>query len=387
MSLYDSEYDHDSPRRRAPAPVWPFLAFLALLGVVLGGLVYLLWPEKFQPAAAPVTPRLVEARGDLASDEKGTIDLFRAASPSVVNVTNLAEQRDFFNLNVQQIPRGTGTGFVWDRDGHIVTNFHVVRGGDAVRVVFADGSSYISHAIWAFPDKDLAVVRIRAPQAKLTPIPLGTSADLQVGQKALAIGNPFGLNQSLSTGVVSALGREIEAENGRPISGLIQTTAAINPGNSGGPLLDSAGRLIGVTTAILSPSGTWAGIGFAIPVDEVNQVVPQLIAHHKVVRPRLGVRIAEADLARQVGVSRGVLIVKVLPGSPAQKSGLHGTRYDENRDLNLGDIIVGVDGKTIQSSRDLFALLEKHKPGETVNLTILREGQSMDVPVTLEAGD
>jgi S1-C subfamily serine protease len=262
---------------------------LVLFLLILAGVAYLVWPTGRPGGLLPdAQPRAITARGDLTRDEQGTIALFKAVSPAVVHVTNLGMQRVGFTLKVQAVPRGTGTGFIWDDNGFIVTNYHVVQGASVARVILADRSTYDSDQIWGYPDKDLAVIRIKAPKEKLKPIALGTSQDLQVGQTTLAIGNPFGLDQTLTTGIISALGREIESTNGRPIRGVIQTSAAINAGNSGGPLLDSAGRLIGVNTAILSPSGTFAGIGFAIPVDEVNRVVPQLIAHGKVTRPQLG---------------------------------------------------------------------------------------------------
>jgi S1-C subfamily serine protease len=288
---YYNDYPYEAyarvPPRRPRPPRHPFLiaaltampAFLAVVAVVCGVWAWSVWHT---PGGTPtVPPRAVTARGDLAADEKSTIELFRSVSPSVVHVTNLATQRDWFSRDVYTVPRGSGTGFIWDENGFIVTNFHVIDGASVVRVVLADGSRYDSSQVWGYPDQDLAVIRIDAPKAKLRPIALGTSHDLQVGQRTLAIGNPFGLDHSLTTGVVSALNREIESTNGRPLRGVIQTSAAINPGNSGGPLLDSAGRLIGVNTAIVSPSGASAGIGFAIPVDEVNRLVPQLIAHGK----------------------------------------------------------------------------------------------------------
>jgi S1-C subfamily serine protease len=332
-------------------------------------------------------PRAVTLRGDLDADEKGAIELFKTVSPSVVHVTNLTVRRDRLTFDVKEVPRGTGTGFVWDVNGFIVTNYHVVDGAGTVRVVLADQSSYDSKQIWGFPDKDLAVVRIDAPKAKLKPIAVGTSQDLQVGQKTFAIGNPFGLDQSLTTGVISALGREIESANGRAIRGVIQTSAPINPGNSGGPLLDSAGRLIGVNTAILSPSGAFAGIGFAIPADEVNRVVPQLIAHGKVVRPRLGVQVAADQQARQLGVTEGALILQVLPGGPAQKAKLHGTGLDEDGGRVPGDVVVAIDGQPVRSGNDLYGVLEGYKPGDTVTLTYVRGGQREEVKVVLEASD
>jgi S1-C subfamily serine protease len=222
-------------------------------------------------------------RGELAADEQSTIALYKRCAPSVVHITSLARQTNPYTLNVQQIPRGTGSGFVWSKDGFVVTNYHVIQGASGATVTLADGTSHRARLVGAYPDKDLAVLRIDAPAAALYPIDVGTSADLQVGQKVFAIGNPFGLDQTLTTGVISALNREIESVTGRPIRGVVQTDAAINPGNSGGPLLDSYGRLIGVNTAIASPNGASAGIGFAIPVDEVNRVVPELIAKGKAV--------------------------------------------------------------------------------------------------------
>ena len=230
-------------------------------------------PRK-SPAAArqqPVLPPIVP-RGNLAQDERATIALFAAASPAVVHITTHALERDYFTFNVMETPQGTGTGFLWDEQGHVLTNFHVIRDADTVQVALADRSSWPAKLIGVAPDKDLAVLKIEAPPDRLKQLPLGTSHDLQVGQHTFAIGNPFGLDHTLTTGVISALGREIESASGRPISDVIQTDAAINPGNSGGPLLDSSGRLIGMTTAIISPSGAYAGIGFAIPVDTIRWV-------------------------------------------------------------------------------------------------------------------
>jgi S1-C subfamily serine protease len=288
---FDNDYRLDPywrvPPRRPRKPHRPFLvAALVLLFILLTVAAILcgVWAWSSWYASGPavvVQPRAVTARGDLAADEQSTIELFRSVAPSVVHVTNLAAQRDWYSRDVYTVPRGSGTGFVWDEQGNIVTNYHVIDGASVVRVVLADGSRYDSNRVWGYPDQDLAVIHIDAPRVKLPPIPLGSSHDLQVGQRTLAIGNPFGLDHSLTTGVVSALNRQLESTSGRPIRGVIQTSAAINPGNSGGPLLDSAGRLIGVNTAIVSPTGASAGIGFAIPVDEVNRLVPQLIAHGK----------------------------------------------------------------------------------------------------------
>ncbi|MCZ6452167.1 MAG: trypsin-like peptidase domain-containing protein, partial [Deltaproteobacteria bacterium] len=237
----------------------------------------LVWQFWGQGSSGLAAPREITPRGKLSVEESLTIALFRKASPSVVNITTLTVRRDVFTLNLLEIPEGTGSGFVWDNAGHIVTNYHVIQNADVAQVTLADQSTLKARRIGVAPDKDLAVLQIDVAKSRLRPIPIGSSNNLRVGQKVYAIGNPFGLDQTLTTGVISALGREIESVTRRPIRGVIQTDAAINPGNSGGPLLDSAGRLIGVNTQIFSPSGASVGIGFAIPVDTVNRVVPQLI--------------------------------------------------------------------------------------------------------------
>jgi S1-C subfamily serine protease len=373
--------EHDSYRPTRT----PFLLPLILLVAVGAALLWRYWPHVSRTGLDPdAVPRAVEPRGDLAEDEKTTIDIFSRTAPAVVHITTLAVRENVLNLDVQQIPQGTGSGFVWDTDGHIATNYHVIQGADAARVTMADQSSWQARLVGAYPDKDLAVLVIDAPKDHLHPIPIGSSHDLQVGQKAFAIGNPFGLDRTLTTGVVSALGREIESVTRRTIKDMIQTDAAVNPGNSGGPLLDSSGRLIGVNTAIYSPSGAYAGIGFAIPVDTVNQVVPQLIRHGKVTRPGLGVQLAPEQVARQVGV-QGALILSVLPDSPAAKAGLRPTRRDASNRLQLGDIIVAIDGKPVKSSNDVGGVLEQHQVGDTVRLTIRRDGEEQQISVTLEA--
>jgi S1-C subfamily serine protease len=291
-------------------------------------------------------------------------------------------RQDRVTFDIFQMPKGTGSGFVWDQDGHVVTNYHVIQGADAARVTLADQSSWSARLVGAYPDKNLAVLVIDTPREQLHPIPVGTSHDLQVGQKAFAIGNPFGLDHTLTTGVVSAVGREIESVTHRTIKDAIQTDAAINPGNSGGPLLDSAGRLIGVNTAIYSPSGAYAGIGFAIPVDEVNRVVPKLIREGKVNRPWLGVQPAPDQLARRLGL-KGVLVFDVEPGGPAAEAGLRPTRRDESNHIQLGDVIVAVDDQPVRSANDLFDVLEQHHVGDTVQVTVLRDGEEHRVPVKL----
>src|SRR5690606_24114039 len=264
-----------------------------LLLLVAGALAFTLWQrgQQAKEPPPPAEPRLVAARGDLASEEKTTIELFQRTSPSVVHVTNLKVRRSGWSMNVMEIPQGTGSGFLWDTSGHVVTNYHVVRGSDLAEVTLSDGTRWRAALVGVEPDKDLAVLRIDAPAEKLRGIAIGVSKDLQVGQKVFAIGNPFGLDQTLTTGIISGLDREIKSISGRPIQGVIQTDAAINPGNSGGPLLDSAGRVIGVNTAIYSPSGAYAGVGFAVPIDTVNRIVPQLIENGKYQPPVLGIRI------------------------------------------------------------------------------------------------
>lgn len=343
-----------------------------------------IWPFSY---TGPVgEPRAVTPRGDLAADEKSTIEVFRNVSPSVVHITSIAKRTSRFNLNPVEIEQGTGTGFIWDQAGHVVTNYHVVQNANLAKVTLADNSVWEARLIGYFPDKDLAVLRIQANATSLRPIPIGESSDLQVGQKVFAIGNPFGLDQTLTTGVISGLGREIEAASGRVIEGVIQTDAAINPGNSGGPLLDSAGRLIGVNTAIYSPSGAYAGIGFAIPVDAVNTYVPQLIEYGKVERPGMGVVLVDDSIARRLGVKRGALVRDVVPGSPAALVGIKRTDQDAEGNIFLGDIILQIDDRPIVTTKDIFRVLSNHQVGETVKLVILRDAkQTLELPVVLQA--
>ena len=357
------------------------LSVACLLAVLFARQTWLGSASLNDPRAAP---RTVTARGELFSDERSTINLFRQASPAVVNITAIGVERDLFTLNLYQIPQGTGSGFVWDTNGDIITNFHVIQNADSAQVTLADQSNWKARVVGVAPDKDLAVLRIDAPANRLRPIPIGTSKDLQVGQSVYAIGNPFGLDQTLTTGVISALNREIESVTRRPIQGVIQSDAAINPGNSGGPLLDSAGRLIGVNTAIYSPSGASAGIGFAIPVDTVNRIVPELIRSGKIIRPGLGIQIADDQIAQRLGV-KGILVVDVARGSAAAKAGIQPTQRDAEGRLRLGDIITALDGKKVESPNDLYLLLEKYKIGEAVNISILRNGKTVETKVALEA--
>jgi S1-C subfamily serine protease len=333
-------------------------------------------------AAAPVRETLPASLHDLTAEEKRDIEVFRRTRASVVFVTSIALRRDVFTLDIQQIPQGTGSGFVWDQDGHIVTNFHVIQEGDAFAVTLADQSEWEAKVVGAAPDKDLAVLRIKAPRERLAPITRGTSRDLLVGQRVLAVGNPFGLDQSLTVGVVSALGRELRSPSGRRIRDVIQTDAAINPGNSGGPLLDSRGRLIGVNAAIFSPTGASAGIGFAVPVDAVTRLVPQLIAKGKLAQPGIGVSLIPEWYKAQLGFE-GVAIAEVMPGGPAARAGLQGVQVTRTRRVILGDRIVAVDGKPVRTEDDLRDAFELAGVGATVTLTVTRDGGRRQVPVQL----
>jgi S1-C subfamily serine protease len=337
------------------------------------------------------TPRTVTARGDLAADEHATIQLFEKAKDSVVFITTRTEVMDFWTRNVFSVPRGTGSGFIWDDAGHVITNFHVVQNASEATVKLADGRSFKAALVGASPAHDIAVLKIGVGFKRPPPVPLGTSGDLKVGQKVFAIGNPFGLDWTLTNGIVSALDRSLGGESGNggaTIEHLIQTDAAINPGNSGGPLLDSAGRLIGINTAIYSPSGASAGIGFAVPVDTVNRVVPELIRNGKVIRPALGIEVDERlnqRLAEFNGVE-GVVIMRVAPDSAAEKAGLKGAVVSRDGGIVPGDVIVAVDGKAVEGVGKLLARLDDFRVGDTVKITVRRGGQTVEVPVTLQPG-
>jgi S1-C subfamily serine protease len=370
-------------RRGAAEGRWVFI----VLAVVLGLAAVRYWNNaagtaKFDPDAEP---RAVLARGDLAQDEQATIALFKEASKSVVFIsTSQVRRRGVFSLDPTEIPQGAGSGFLWDDQGHVVTNYHVIQNAGTAKVTLSDHSSWDAELVGAAPNQDVAVLKIKAEPTHLRPLPIGTSQDLQVGQKVFAIGSPFGLDQTLTTGVISGLGREIQSVTKRPIKDVIQTDAAINPGNSGGPLLDSAGRLIGVNTAIYSPSGAYVGVGFAVPVDIVNRIVPQLLRHGKVVRPGLGISVAGDTLAARLGVE-GVLVMSVLPGGAAEKAGVQPTARDADGQVSLGDIIVAIDDQEIDSANDLFATLEDYKVGDQIKLKIRRSGRMVELPVMLEA--
>lgn len=372
---------------------------LVLIAVNVGLLSWLAYRSaqttELVAEAAPVLPRIevkIPKSGqrdgdplpsDMSAGEKRVIQIFSTAAPSVVFITTHAVKRSPFSRNLQKIPAGTGSGFFWDDDGHIVTNFHVIREASIASVTLSDQSTYDAQLVGAAPTKDLAVLKITAPKDKLRPIERGASGDLRVGQLAIAIGNPFGLDHTLSTGVVSGLGREIQSLAKVPIFGVIQTDAAINPGNSGGPLLDSRGRLIGVNTAIYSPSGASAGIGFAVPVDTVTRVVPQLIKDGKLTRPGLGIQ-HDPQLSARTGVP-GVLVLGVAEGSGAEEAGLRGTRRNAvTGEVILGDIIVGVDGKPVKSSTDLYKHLDDKEVGDVIKLDVRRGEKETSLEIELQ---
>jgi S1-C subfamily serine protease len=318
-------------------------------------------------------------------DESNNIEIFRKASPSVVFVTNSARYVNRFTLNVQEIPQGSGTGFVWDKDGHIVTNYHVIQGRNSrISITLQDQSTWQATVVGLAPDKDLALLRIDAPAELLSPLPLGDSSLLEVGRKVIAIGNPFGLDTTMTVGVVSALGREITSLTKRTIRDVIQTDASINPGNSGGPLLNSLGQLVGVNTQIVSPSGASAGIGFAIPVNIVKKVVPQLQQYGKEVRPVFGAEFVPDNYARAWRID-GVAVAKVDAGSPAAQAGLRGLRFDNRGRILLGDIIIEVDGVRIEDNDDLLNVLEQHSAGDRVQVLTLRDEEIREVEVLLSA--
>jgi len=359
--------------------------------VSLVGIATLAWfgwkalSTQGDPSSPPVESRGVDARGDLAADERAQIELFRAASPSVAHITTRAVAVDRFLMRATEVPSGTGSGFVWDDRGYVVTNYHVIANARSAYVTLDSQQNYEAELVGFDSSYDIAVLRIKAPAKTLRPIPVGSSNDLLVGQKTFAIGNPFGLDHTLSTGVVSGLDREITAPDGNTIRGVIQTDAAINPGNSGGPLLDSAGRLIGMNTAIASPSGASAGIGFAVPVDTINRIVPRLMGGKRPAPPRLGIRAAPGEVARMLRVD-GVVIGDVEKGMGADAAGLRSMRFDE-RGRPVGvDVITHVEGEKVSTLGDLLDVLSRFEAGDTVNLDVLRDGDKTSVKVRLSGG-
>jgi S1-C subfamily serine protease len=353
---------------------------LLATGIVIG------WCSGQGAQRSPAAPRAVTPRGPLPAAEQAVVDRFRDARASVVYLTSMAYQQDLFSLDVQTVPNGTGSGFLWDAEGHIVTNFHVIQEAQEVEAALADGSRHKAKVIGVAPEKDLAVLQLEgAGKLKLHPIPLGTSSDLQVGQSVLAIGNPFGLDQTLTTGVVSALGREIQSATRRRITGVIQTDAAINPGNSGGPLLDSAGRLIGINTAIQSTSGSSAGIGFAVPVDTIIRIVPQLISRGRPVRIDLGFDPLPEGWAANVEVPPGVIVGRVRRGGPAERAGLRGL-VRQGRGYALGDIILAVNDTPVKDMDRLLDVVEAGASSGRARLEVYRDGKRLRMTVELEQG-
>ncbi|WP_454062290.1 S1C family serine protease [Candidatus Nitrospira salsa] len=320
----------------------------------------------------------------LSPDEIATIEVFERARRSVVYITNTALRRDFWSLNTFEVPQGSGSGFIWDNHGHIVTNFHVIYQADSIQVVLDDQSTHKASVIGVDPDHDLAVLHIHDHTKNFDPIDVGSSKDLRVGQRVLAIGNPFGLDHTLTTGVVSALGRTIKSLNERTIEGVIQTDAAINPGNSGGPLLDSRGHLIGVNTQIISPSGAFAGIGFAVPVNTISRIVPQLITFGKVIRPGLGISLIPDSIVARWGI-KGLVIARIEPGGPASQAGLQSAREMRGGRIRLGDVITAVDGKPVRVVDDLAMILDRYKVGDRIKIKIRRQGKDQHLSLKLQA--
>ncbi|MGE0268782.1 MAG: S1C family serine protease [Candidatus Omnitrophota bacterium] len=348
--------------------------YLLLIGVIL------------LAAACEKSPDPRGFKTVIKSDEEMNIAIFESVSPSVAFIKNAALQVDWFSAEFYEVPRGAGSGFVWDKDGHIVTNFHVLYRADKIDVTLSDQKTYNAKIVGYSPDHDLAVLKVDAPKDILKAIPLGESKHLKVGQKVLSIGNPFGLDYSLTTGVVSALGRSIQAMTGTRIYDAIQTDAAINPGSSGGPLLDSGGQLIGVTTAIYSPSGASAGVGFAIPVDTVKRVVPQLIKYGKVKKVGLGIVLVPDNIRRRLGVD-GAMILNILPGGPADKAGLAPTQREGGifGGIIYGDIITKLDDHPVNNNEDLIEYIEKTKKnGDRIEIKYLRNTKLFSTSATLK---
>lgn len=350
-------------------------------------------PQAADPATdlssskTPGGQRQIAPREDLSSVESATVELFQSASPSVVFITSIAQVRDFWTMNVSKVPSGTGSGFVWDREGHIITNYHVIQNAREWQVTLEDQSTWEARLVGIAPEKDLAVLRVEAPADSLSPMRVGRSENLLVGQSVYAIGNPFGLDFTLTTGVISALGREIDSADsasGAQLRGVIQTDTAINPGNSGGPLLDSSGRLIGINTAIYSPSGAYAGVGFAIPVDTVNWVVADLIRFGRIQRPALGVELYAITINRRLRFD-GAMIQHVYPGSGAEVAGLRAPTQDRRGRVRLGDIIVAVDGAKVDTPGAMFQILESKQAGDVVRVRFVRDGREQEVDVRLQA--
>jgi S1-C subfamily serine protease len=349
-------------------------------------LLPLLAAALLAPAAADARP--VTPRGALNAEERAVIEMFEKAKRSVVYITTSERVRDLWTRNIRSIPKGTGSGFFWDQQGDILTNYHVIAGASEARVRLNDGRDYPAALVGASAFHDIAVLRVKVPSNRPPPLPLGTSHDLRVGQSVYAIGNPFGLDWTLTKGIVSALDRALDNEDGTTIEHLIQTDAAINPGNSGGPLLDSAGRLIGMNTAIYSPSGASAGIGFAVPIDAINRVAPALIERGRYTPPSLGIEV-DSDLngflSERLNLE-GVFVLKVDPKGPAAAAGLRAARVERGNVIVPGDVIVAVGGKPVDTVPKLQARLDDFNPGDKVRLGVLRGDKRIELDATLAAG-
>lgn len=324
---------------------------------------------QIEPPAAQASIALARS-GSFRGPEEAVIDLFERATQSVAFVTTYSSSGGAFSLNSMEVPAGTGSGIVWDREGRVLTNFHVIRGTSGAKITLANKKEYDASLVGYDADKDIAVLQISAPPEDLFPADIGKSSSLRVGQSTFAIGNPFGLDHTLTTGVLSGLGREMKSPTGRTISNVIQTEAAINPGNSGGPLLDSSGRLIGMNTSIYSPSGASAGVGFAIPVDTMKVIADALIKNGRIVRPIIGISYLESSQARALGIDNGVLVLDVPSGSPAESAGLKGTVRTRTGSFQLGDVIVQLDKMDITNEADLFKALDDHLVGDVVKLEL-----------------
>ena len=367
------------------------IALLSAIFAATSVIVFNSLTRHFEPNSAAFTEAMPPGITDpgLATDEQNNVEVYKAISPGVVSIKSTSYRQDFFG-QVEE-GSGSGSGSVIDDQGHILTNFHVIEGAQKLSVSLGGDKTYPATVVGGDPDTDLAVIKVEAPRAQLTIVPLGDSDALVVGQKVLAIGNPFGFDRTLTTGVISGLQRPIRARNNRPIEGAIQTDASINPGNSGGPLLDSRGRMIGINSQILSPSGASAGVGFAIPVSIAKRIVPELIKNGVIRRPKLGISPRSVkDLKDQVRlpVSDGVLLLYVAPGGSAAVAGLRGTEQTEDGDIILGDIITSIDGEKVSSTDDIYRILDKHKLGDVVRIEVARENGRVTVPVRLlEAPD
>ena len=378
--------DDQENEKRPAMPVNMLPWKILLLAVSVTGLVIYQSSKKdgqavgtSEPETAPIGPP-----EELWEIEKRTNKIFTDTSPAVVHILSSSRGRDLWTRQSFEIERGAGSGFIWDEKGHVVTNYHVVDGADGWKVTLNDQTTWDAMLVGVAPDKDLAVLRIGAPQKSLKTLQVAVSRNLLVGQRVFAIGNPFGLDQTLTTGVISGLGREIRSNTNRPIQDVIQTDASINPGNSGGPLLNSAGKLIGVNTAIYSTSGSSAGVGFAIPADTVRRIIPQLIQFGRVMRPGLGVSVAPEYWMRRYGLT-GLLVWGVQRDGSADRAGILPTRRTRDGSVILGDTIISIEGQAVSDQDDLYRILDRYQVGQTVKVTVRRQGTEKVLTAKLQS--